>query len=116
MGIPIFGILYFIVEDIFVVVFGEEWRIAGSYANILIPLFFVKFVVSPLTVMNQIYLKNRLVLKWQSGLLFLYLISFFISKYYNLDFNYFLNLLSFIIAIYYIYYYFLILKYIKEKI
>ena len=116
LGIPIFGILYFIVEDIFVVVFGEEWRIAGSYANILIPLFFVKFVVSPLTVMNQIYLKNRLVLKWQSGLLFLYLISFFISKYYNLDFNYFLNLLSFIIAIYYIYYYFLILKYIKEKI
>ena len=113
MGFPIFFTLYFVVEDIFVIVFGENWSIAGTYAKILIPLFFVRFIVSPLTLMNQIYLKNKLVLKWQAGLMFLYLFCYFLINLYNLNFIEFLRILILIISIYYIYYYYLIFQYSK---
>ncbi|SVD29200.1 uncharacterized protein METZ01_LOCUS382054, partial [marine metagenome] len=46
IGVPIFGLLFIIVENLFAFVFGETWRIAGQYAQIAIPLFFVQFVVS----------------------------------------------------------------------
>lgn len=113
LGFPIFFTLYFVVEDIFVIVFGENWSIAGTYAKILIPLFFVRFIVSPLTLMNQIYLKNKLVLKWQAGLMFLYLFCYFLINLYNLNFIEFLRILILIISIYYIYYYYLIFQYSK---
>src|SRR5690606_36581494 len=45
----IFCPLFFMIEDLFALVFGEEWRIAGLYARILIPLFSIRFIVSPLT-------------------------------------------------------------------
>ena len=115
LGIPIFGILYFIVEDIFVVVFGEEWRIAGSYANILIPLFFVKFVVSPLTVMNQINFKNKLGMNWQFGLLIIYISILFISYDFSNNFELFLKNLTIIVSIYYIFFYYLIYRHTKIR-
>lgn len=58
IGLPSFGILFFIVEDLFEFVFGEEWRIAGSYAKIVIPLFFIRFVVSTVSLLNSIFEKN----------------------------------------------------------
>ncbi|MDZ7795659.1 MAG: oligosaccharide flippase family protein [Candidatus Marinimicrobia bacterium] len=47
IGLPIFGTLIFFIEDIFVFVFGEEWRIAGKYAQILLPMFFIRFGKCP---------------------------------------------------------------------
>lgn len=44
-----FSTIYIYAEGIFAVVFGEEWRTAGTFAQILIPLFFIQFVTSPLT-------------------------------------------------------------------
>ena len=44
IGIPVYGLLYFIVEDLFALVFGNDWRIAGSYARIVMPLFFFRFI------------------------------------------------------------------------
>lgn len=60
ISIPVFGVAYFVVEYAFVLVFGEPWREAGLYAQALVPLFAVRFVVSPLSTMNQVYLKNRI--------------------------------------------------------
>lgn len=45
----LFGSLYFVIEPIFGFVFGSEWAIAGRYAAILMPLFAVRFIVSPLS-------------------------------------------------------------------
>ncbi len=59
VGLPIFGILYFVVEDLFAFVFGEEWRIAGTYAQIVIPLFFIRFVSSTVSVVLSVFEKQR---------------------------------------------------------
>jgi O-antigen/teichoic acid export membrane protein len=59
IGVPVFSILYFIVEDIFAFVFGEEWRIAGQYAKIVIPLFFIRFISSSLSVSLVVFEKQQ---------------------------------------------------------
>lgn len=62
IGLPLFGILFFIVEDLFAFVFGEKWRIAGVYAKILIPFFFVNFISGTTSSILSIFqkLKNEL--------------------------------------------------------
>lgn len=60
IGLPIYGVLYFIIEDIFAVVFGEEWRIAGVYAQIVIPLFFIRFVSVAVSTTFSIFNKLKL--------------------------------------------------------
>jgi len=49
LSIPLFTGLFFIVEPVFAFVFGEEWRISGVYAKILIPLAAIRFVSSSLS-------------------------------------------------------------------
>ena len=59
LGFPTFGILFFIIEDLFALVFGEEWRIAGVYAKVVIPLFFIKFISSTLSKTLIIFEKQK---------------------------------------------------------
>lgn len=59
IAVPTFTLAFLLVEDVFAFVFGEPWREAGRYAKILVPLFAVRFVVSPLSVINQVNLNNR---------------------------------------------------------
>lgn len=44
-----FGLLLFFAPTIFEFVFGEAWREAGIYSQILTPFLFLVFIVSPLT-------------------------------------------------------------------
>ena len=46
--------------DLFAFVFGEKWRIAGEYSRILIVMYSLKFVVSPLSFMFIIAKRTRL--------------------------------------------------------
>jgi O-antigen/teichoic acid export membrane protein len=59
IGLPSFGILFFIVEDLFAFVFGDTWRIAGTYAQIVMPLFFIRFVSSTVSVILTVFEKQR---------------------------------------------------------
>jgi O-antigen/teichoic acid export membrane protein len=52
--------LFFVVEDLFAVMFGESWREAGIYAKILIPYFAVNFIVSALSVTDSVMEKQYL--------------------------------------------------------
>ena len=113
-GLPIFGILFFIIEDLFAFVFGEEWRIAGIYAKILIPFYAIRFVVSPISVLNQVYLKNKLGLKWQLGLLLLQVAIVYTGNMLNINFIYLVYLLSGSASMYFIFYLYLINLYVKE--
>lgn len=70
IGLPPFILLYFILEDLFAFVFGLEWRIAGTYAKIMLPLFFVRFFISPLSTINSVFEKQNISLIWQLALLF----------------------------------------------
>lgn len=49
ISLVLFGALYFLIEPAFAILFGAEWDVAGRYAAILIPLFAVRFIVSPLS-------------------------------------------------------------------
>ena len=48
--------------------FGEPWREAGEYARLLLPFFFLRFVVSPLSFVFVVAERQRVDLAWQVGL------------------------------------------------
>jgi len=102
IGLPSFGILFFIVEDLFAFVFGEEWRIAGVYAQIVIPLFFIRFVVATVSNINNIFELQKLSLTWQLILLILAVGCLYIGSMYFEDFENFLVLYTSIITAHYI--------------
>jgi O-antigen/teichoic acid export membrane protein len=65
IALPPFATLYFVAEEAFVVIFGAEWAEAGRIAETLSPMFFLKFVASPLS--YTMYLADRQLhdLVWQ---------------------------------------------------
>jgi len=96
VGIIVYVSLYFSVENIFPIVFGEKWSVAGNYAKIMMPLFFIRFVISPLSNTNSVFEKQHITLIWQSGLLSFTLLAYFLSNYFNLTINQFLFLFTFL--------------------
>jgi O-antigen/teichoic acid export membrane protein len=75
-------IFFFMAPDLFAIVFGEQWRIAGEYAQILSPVFLLRFITSPLSSMFMIAEKQKLDLIWQIGLLITTSLAFFIGYFY----------------------------------
>ncbi len=54
-----FSIFIIIAPDLFAIVFGVDWRQAGEYAQILTPMFFLQFLVSPVSCMYTISNNQR---------------------------------------------------------
>mgnify|MGYP000355520500 CR=1 FL=1 len=48
ISLPIFLIIYFFSIDIFVVVFGKNWQLAGEAASIMSPWLFLNFLTTPM--------------------------------------------------------------------
>jgi O-antigen/teichoic acid export membrane protein len=116
VGLPFFVLLFFISEWLFVIVFGEEWRLAGVYAKIITPLIFIRFVVAPISVSLSVFEKQHISLLWQVGLLILALISIFLSFYLKLDFQYFLYIFVAVLSLYYIILFILLNQVVKGKL
>ncbi|WP_282160175.1 lipopolysaccharide biosynthesis protein [Ulvibacterium marinum] len=72
-------LLFFLSPYFFGVIFGNEWRIAGEFAQIFSILFFFKFTASPLSYMFHIAEKQDYDMFWQIGLLIFAVISFVIG-------------------------------------
>jgi O-antigen/teichoic acid export membrane protein len=109
IGLPSFGALFFVVEDLFAFAFGEEWRIAGIYAQIVIPLFLIRFIVSPITLTAIVFEKTALDLFFQLGMLAIIVLLIYISN----DMKTFLVSMSYALSAYYFLY--LNLMYIISK-
>ena len=109
LAVPSFGILFFIVEDLFAFVFGEEWRMAGTYAQIVVPLFFIRFISSTVSMINVVFEQQKIGLYINILLLIGSLGSFCISNILVLKFNDFLYIFTLILSIeyiiFFIYYY-----------
>ena len=58
-------------ESLFVLAFGERWRLAGTMALWLLPLFALRFVASPLSYLFYVAGKQHVDLIWQALLLVL---------------------------------------------
>ncbi|MCB1856789.1 MAG: lipopolysaccharide biosynthesis protein [Gammaproteobacteria bacterium] len=64
-----FLLLFIFAPLLFEFVFGSEWRAAGDYTRLLITLFFLRFIASPLSYVLYIAEKQLHDLVWQIGLL-----------------------------------------------
>lgn len=73
--------LFFVCPLFFVFLFGENWKEAGEYAKIMIPMLAFDFVASPLSAMFMISEKQRLDLLFQIVLFTGISLSFYISSY-----------------------------------
>lgn len=71
-----FLVFYFIAPDLFEFVFGAAWRVSGEYVQLLAPMFWLRFLTSPLSNMFIIAQKQRLDLLWQFTLFILVVSSF----------------------------------------
>ncbi len=49
MALPIFLVIGFLAPILFEVIFGKDWSVAGTYAQILAPWLFLNFIVSPIS-------------------------------------------------------------------
>ena len=101
-GFPPFFILYFISEDLFSFVFGSEWIIAGTYTKILVPLFFINFVVGTISPIDTIMEKQKIYLFFNLVLLIgVVLVIFFLrNSTFEIFLNYYVIVVSFIYLIY----------------
>jgi O-antigen/teichoic acid export membrane protein len=109
IGLPSFGIMFFIVEDLFTFVFGEAWRMAGVYAQIVVPLFFIRFISSTVSIIITSFEKQKLGLYINILLLTSAMIIFIVADTLNFNFIDFLYLFTIILSIEYflflLYYY-----------
>ena len=63
LSIAPFVIVFFYGEEMFAFVFGEEWREAGKYSEIMAPWFMVNFIASPISTLPLILNKQRVFFK-----------------------------------------------------
>jgi len=49
-----FIIFYYLAPALFPLIFGDQWAVAGEYAQLLIPMYFFRFVSSPLSFMYMV--------------------------------------------------------------
>lgn len=79
LSLPPFVAFWFLGEWAFGAVFGAEWTESGRYAVLMIPLFYLRFVVSPLSYTIYIAEKQKLDLLWQTVLLIFTVSTFYWS-------------------------------------
>jgi len=77
LGIIPFSILGLFAADIFSFVFGEQWKVAGEFAQIMTPMFFLNFVVNPLSYTFFIVQKQNINMIGQFTLLCLTLVAIY---------------------------------------
>lgn len=69
LAIPPFLIFWWLGEWMFTFFFGVEWNESGKYAVLLIPMFYMRFVISPLSYTIYIAQRQQIDLMWQAALL-----------------------------------------------
>lgn len=83
LGIVPFTILGIWAPEIFAFVFGEKWKIAGEFAQIMTPVLYLKLIVSPLSYTLYIVGKQKLNFVGQICLLIATIISISLGVYYD---------------------------------
>ena len=98
---PIFLLVFFFSELLFAFFFGEEWSVAGTYARILTPLFWARFIVVPVSIATSVFEQERQIFIWQIGFLIISLALFGITFSLKLEVLTFLKLYSLVLTIHY---------------
>ncbi|GAB4093961.1 MATE family efflux transporter [Flaviaesturariibacter terrae] len=114
-GIVPFLVLFFFGPQLFSFVLGKEWTEAGHYAQLLAPLFCLKFIVSPMTITFFIAQKQRVDFFIHIAMLFLTALPFYIG--FLVYHSIFYSLLGYSLSYSLIYlpYFYLSLKFATQK-
>ena len=115
VSVLFFGVAYFVVEDLFAFVFGEEWRLSGVYAKCLIPFFLFKFIASPLTSIHTAFEKQKLSFILQLIMFIVSMGTISYAYFFSWNFEDYLLLFSFLMSIFYIFRIIIILRIAKNK-
>lgn len=75
-----FGILLIYAPEIFTLIFGKNWVVAGEMAQILVPMFFLRFMAMPVSSIILLRNKAEIDLWWQLAFLGLTSGAFFITS------------------------------------
>lgn len=102
IAVPVFFALFFFGEELFAFVFGESWRIAGSYAKILSFLVAVRLVAAPLSVTMSTFEKQKTSLVLTLIQLVLMVGVFVLSNIFSFEMKEFLVLYTALMASYYL--------------
>lgn len=89
-------ILYVAAPSLFALVFGESWRIAGEYAQILIISAYVQFIFTPIDKGALVVGANKYIFFWHCGRLTALALLFFYTIYQQPSIELILYLLAFI--------------------
>jgi O-antigen/teichoic acid export membrane protein len=78
-SVPAYSLLLLVGPQVFAWTFGEPWRMAGRFAQVLVPFFMLSFTASILGRMTQIAEKQKEDLVWQAVLFLLVTLSLLIG-------------------------------------
>ena len=101
IAVPVFFVLFFFGDELFAFVFGESWRVAGSYAKILSFLVAVRLVAAPLSVTMSTFEKQRISLMLTLLQLVLMVAVFVVSNVFSFEMEAFLMLYTALMTLYY---------------
>ncbi|MEI2364312.1 oligosaccharide flippase family protein [Priestia megaterium] len=94
MSIPIFLILFLFGDKLFAIIFGADWKNAGQYAQIMAPMFAIRFITIPVISALLISGKQNLEFVMQLMFILLSVITYFLAKIFNYSIENYLNLTS----------------------
>ena len=92
--LPVFIVLFFVVEDLFTLILGQKWYLAGYYCKILIPLFCVRTIYGPLSMITGAFEKQSLSLVLQIIIFMTNIVVVIYSYQFNKDLDTFLKIYS----------------------
>ncbi|MDN3639989.1 oligosaccharide flippase family protein [Simiduia curdlanivorans] len=108
LSILFFTPLYFVLPLIFEIVFGIEWRIAGEYAQIILPFVALQFIVAAVSNTNNIFEKQKIALLWQLGLLLISASIILYANYFSVFFTDFIFFYTIIMSAYYMFLFYIL--------
>ncbi|GGA20479.1 lipopolysaccharide biosynthesis protein [Psychrobacillus lasiicapitis] len=59
LSIPLFGVLYLIIDNFIVLIFGKDWEMLEPISKLLLPLFLIRFISSTLSTTLNIHRKEK---------------------------------------------------------
>ena len=115
VSVLFYGLSYFFVEDLFAIIYGEEWRMSGVIAKCLLPFFIFKFIASPLTSLHTAFEKQKWSFYLQILMFVLSLASIFFAYLNEWSFVNYLYLFGAVMSVFYFFRIIIILKIAKNN-
>jgi O-antigen/teichoic acid export membrane protein len=110
---PVFLLIYLFAVDIFVFVFGNNWKLAGEAASIMAPWLFLNFITSPLSTLFITLNKQDILLVF--AIFYMIIPLSIIYIFHKKDFLYVLNIVTISMSLMLIIFINLVIYYTKKE-